>query len=181
MTEKPADNEGLWVRVDVLPTGIYAPVVTYLGDHSWSLVGTAKDYAMKVAWVATCAEHDAAVARLLQERLDASLEGIAAVMVDIREGRGSAEVEVLPGMRLQPGVNSSWKPFVTIHVNGEESYQVDTPALLEHAAEVLKVAAAAGFDAHLRKVLVHNVGLDDMRARAVVASLAEYWPSRNTA
>ena len=172
-------GEGLWVYSDLLPDGRYGPSVSYGADRVWPLDDPLA-YAATVGRVAITAQHDAATARLLYERMEMPLEVVGELLRSMRGAVARPRVEVLPGLSMTPGINPKLKPFITIDVKGTWSSQVDADNLLQHAHAALSTAAAAELDTKLREVLLGPVGLDEERVSAVIAHLSAYWPGRSS-
>lgn len=180
------DPDLLCVRTDLMPTGQYATVVTLGGDHVWHLDRTtALEYAATCVAVATAAEHDTAVMRLLLS-LDLPLPAVAQVLAGLRRHR-PPQVEVLRGLRLMAGVafdgedaDPPVRPFIEIHTPISKG-QMDTPSLRRLAGSVLSSIARVELDTTLFGVLTSgSLGLEHARARAVVAGLGEHWPGRQS-
>lgn len=171
---RPADTDGLWVRTDVMPTGQYGVVVTIGADHVWPLDRSrAQRYAADCITVATFAQHDAAVMGLL---VDGTSMPTAEVLRMLRRTR-PPRLEVLPGLALQPIYGAgSRTPIVQLVLDGELIGELTPRQVIDHAAAALATAAGAELDTRLRQVLLEDVGLDTVRAYAVVAELATYWP-----
>jgi hypothetical protein len=170
------------VRTDLMPTGQYATVVTLGGDHVWHLDrAAALEYAATCVAIATAAEHDTAVMRLLLS-LDLPLPAAAEVLAGLRWHR-SPQVEVLRGLRLMAGVAFDGedavppvRPFIETHTPISKG-QMDTPTLRRHAGGVLSSIAGVELDTTLFGVLTSgSLGLERARARAVVAGLRDHWP-----
>jgi hypothetical protein len=176
------DGGGLWVRSDVLPDGSYGVTVNVGADRAWTLPRrAAEQYAVACHDAAVAAEHDAAVVRLLTAMgMDLPLVG-QFVAKDLRPGRPAERLQVLRGLRYLPGVTAQGLPFVDLELAGDTAGQVSPVELQVHAAAVLACLAAVELDAALFRLLTGRIGLDPGRARQVVGSLGDHWPSPNDA
>lgn len=175
---EPRDGEGLWVRSDVLPDGSYGVVVTFGGDHAWSLdTGTATGYAATLHAVATAAEHDAAMLALLT-MIGVKVDDAALLLRDLRDQRARPQSAVAP-LRFNAAVSqASREPFIQLELDGTAVGQISPEDLREHAGGVLTALAAAELDTNLHRALTAGAGLDPDKARAVITDLCNHWPGR---
>jgi hypothetical protein len=171
------DDEGLWVRSEVMPDGSYGVGLNVGADRSWALNRSqAVDYAVACYTRATEAEHDAAVFGLLTH-IGLPQRAVAALLVDyLRPDRPDDHTPTHP-LRLTVAIGRTLRPFLKMELDGQQVGELTVADLRDHAAAVLNVIAAADLDAALLRVLVGKIGLDDGRARAVVGSLMEHWPT----
>lgn len=172
-TLPPHDHEGLWVRSEVMPDGTYGAALSVDSDRAWALNREV--------------EHDTAVLRLLTSKLGIPDNDAAALLTqDLRPDRPDTHDATAPlcftgaiGRARHPRPDAgAYIPLLMMALDGRQTGQLSPADLREHAAAVLNVLAAADLDAALYRVLLAKVGLDDATARAVVDSLAEYWPPR---
>lgn len=171
---KQEDDEGLWVRSDVMPDGTYVVTVSFDADHVWVLDRAgALRYAVACVAAAQRAEYDAAVFRLTTERLDLDHRTGAAALLSLRLDRPPPDDDATRPLTFAPGVTARGKPFLTILLDGEPAGQLDPPALRSHAMNVLEAPAAADLDAGFLRFLLSS-GLDEPTARAAVGDIANW-------
>lgn len=172
--------EALWVRSEVLPNGTYGVGISVGEDRAWVLTrDQAVAYAVTCFARATEAEHDAAAFTLLRAIGVPQPTAAAVVARDIRPSRPVDHSATEPlRFIVQLGLRAG--PFLRMTLDGRPAGELTPADLRDHAAAVLNCIAAADLDANLRRVLVGQVGLDDERARAVVGSLADHWPTPQT-
>lgn len=170
------DDEGLWVRSEVMPDGSYGVAVNVGADTSWSLNRPqAISYATTCYERATEAEHDAAVFRLFTEKLNMPERAVAQMLVkEIRPDRPTDHTATKP-LEFTVAIGRQG-PFIKMALDGKEAGEMTTSDLRDHAAGVLNTLSAADLDANLYRVLSKTVGLDDNLARTVVGDLQNYWP-----
>lgn len=102
-------DEGLWVRSDRTPGGTYVLSLSLDSDHAWTLTpDQAEQYARACLAATEWAAFDAAVVRLLIERLQLDADTAAAVIVrDLRPDRptlpvGPGPLTFAPGVTVAP-------------------------------------------------------------------------------
>lgn len=175
------DDEGLWVRSEVMPDGTYGVGLNVGADRSWALGrDQAIAYAVACHRKATEAEHDAAVFTLLTHRLGMSESDAADVLkTELHPERPDDPAATAP-LRFTTAIVRNAAPFLRVDVDGREVGDLTPNDLRDHAGNVLHVLAAADLDATLRRVLV-NIGIPTEKARAVIAGLAEHWPEERSA
>lgn len=173
-----ADHTGLWVRSDVLPSGAYGVTINIGDDHAWTLTPDAA-----IAYAATCVrratevEHDAAVISLTTH-IGIPLKHAARLVTDdLRPNRPLDHTATEP-LQILPVLGARTGPHLRLRLRGEPAGEVTPADLIDHAVGVLRVLAAADLDAVLRRTLVGQYGLDEQRARATVATLADHWPEQ---
>lgn len=172
------DDQGLWVRSEVMPDGTYGVGINVGADRSWALDrDQAVAYAVACIARATEVEHDAAVLKLLTslglpEKTSAEL-----IVNDIRPDRADDQKATAP-LAFYPALGRIVGPFLRIQLDGDETGTVTPADLRDHAVAVLQAISAADLDANLRKVLVGPVGLPEHTARAVISDLSNHWPER---
>jgi len=161
------------VRSDVAPDGSYVVAMEFGPDESFILDRQgARDWATSVIAAAAAADYDAAVLRQLSAIEGMEREHTAQIISDLRAERPATRTGPL---ELVPGVsNRDGRGFLTIHLHGKVQGQWELDDALSHALAVVEVEAIVDLDATYRKVLVGLVGLDDLRARNVVAQLEEH-------
>lgn len=179
MTEQP-ETEGFWIRTEPTIDGAtYVVTLSVNEDLSFTLTPTrATAYATKLLTAVAQAEYDAAV---LHQMVSLGLEAevAAQLILDLRGDRVELEAA---GLRFDPGVSArAQHPFIHFIWRGEPIAQMDTPSARRHALHVLEAPAAADLDALYLKVLRGQIGLDEGRARNVVAALADHYPTYSVA
>lgn len=184
VTEEPAEC-GLWVRSELLPTGVYGVGISVGEDRAWVLDRTrAIAYAAACVAAATTAEHDCAVYGLLVDRmgLDESTAG-AFVLQDLLPNRPTANDMATAPVRFVGAIgrrrSGKRERVALLHMHLDEAKVGElTPADLRgHGQAVLTTIAAADLDAALHRSL-RQFGLEDQFARAVVSDLPQHWPAR---
>ncbi|SEF34464.1 hypothetical protein SAMN05421837_107400 [Amycolatopsis pretoriensis] len=188
MTTTPDEDDGLWVRSDVLPDGTYGVAVTVGPDCAFHL-----DRAQALEYAATCmsrateAEHAVAVIRLLTERLKLGEDAAkTVVMRDLRQQLvgdhdTTAPLRLVPaiGRNLNPASPNRFTPIVVIELGGEQLGVLEPDAVRDHGEGVLNTMAGAVLDDRLFRYLTERIDLPADKARAVVAGLSEYLPIDN--
>lgn len=171
------EDDGLWVRSEVMPDGSYGVGLNVGADRSWALNRSqAVDYAVACYTRATEAEHDAAVFGLLTH-IGLPQRTVAELLVkDLRPDRPDDHTATHP-LRFTVAIDRTLRPFLKMELDGREAGELTTGDLRDHAAAVLNVLAAADLDAALLRTLTGTIGLDENRARAVVGSLMDHWPA----
>lgn len=171
------DSDGLWVRSDVMPDGTYGVAINVGADRSWPLNrDRAVAYAVACVTRATEAEHDAAVfAAFKATGMDDRTAGMFVVQ-GIRPDRPDDHSATEP-LRFVGALGLKVGPFIKMELDGQPCGEMTTADLIDHAMGVLKTLAAADLDAALLRTLRGPVGLNEERARAVVGSLAQHWPT----
>lgn len=188
-TTDPDFSEGLWIRSEVTADGSYG-VALKAGPGCSLTLGReqAIAYAVECIARATEAEHDAAVLRLLAERLELPVEVAAEVVVcelrpDRPDGRESTAPLHFASSVVKPGDagpgDPLFVPVVKVALNGEELGKLSPDAVRRHAGGVLDLIAAADLDNRLFRYLTERVGLRERKARAVVYALSEFMPDND--
>jgi hypothetical protein len=194
------DAPGIWVSSWVLPKGRGYGVRLRVGGTTWGLTpDRALAYAAAVIRAAVTAEHDAAVAGLLMNKLAVPDRLVAELFAhDLRPDRPDTDADTGP-LLLRPGVavdehlngSRTFRPFIGLHLadthiesgrpawspRGEKVGQFTPADARQHATAVLDTIAAADLDSALRRLLVGPLGLGEARASAVIADLANHWPA----
>jgi hypothetical protein len=183
----PAEDEGLWVRSDVMPDGSYGVAVSVGADFARTLDrDEAIAYAIACFARATEVEHDTAVLRLLVNRLGLGPKDAGQVVAnDLRPDRPDVHDATEPirfsgmiGRARHPRPDAGeFIPLLGMQLHGKDVGQLTPADLRDHAAAVFNCLSAADLDAALHRVLIGKIGVDDERARAVIGSLAEHWPA----
>lgn len=129
-------------------------------------------YASGVLEAASRADYDAAVFK--QVTALTSLQAARQLVVDLRGDRPPLDDEATYPIALEPGVNRSQEPFLTIRINGEPVGQWGIQDARSHALGVLEAVGRADLDSAYYRTLVGTVGLDENRARQVVADVGNH-------
>lgn len=176
-------NEGLWVRSDVLPTGVYGVSINVGDDRAWTLPpDRAVRYAATCVRRATEAEHDAAVLSFLTAPSKAGLDlpdetAAGLIAHDLRPDRAIDHSETEP-LRFHVAIGArTRKPFLRMELDGNDAGELTPADLRDHAMGVLQTLAAADLDAALVRCMVSTVGTDENRARGMVEALQQHWPA----
>jgi hypothetical protein len=180
------EDEGLWVRSEVMPDGTYGVGLNVGADRSWALSrDRAVAYAVACFARATEVEHDTAVMRLLTGKLGIPAETAGQVIVqDLRPDRPDAHDATKPlrffgqiGRAKHPRPDAGqFVPMLAMELDGKDAGQLTPADLRDHAGAVLRVIAAADLDAALLRALTGTFGLDENRSRNVIDDLANHWP-----
>ena len=171
----PDKGEGLWVNTE--PDGRGGYVTTVSVDQDWSVRldrDAATAYALVCVEAAQRAEYDAAIFGQMTRKLKLEHPVAAKVVVDDLRPDRPPLPDAAPGLRFEPGMNASGKPFMKILLDGADHGQLDPEALRRHALHVLETPVAADLDAGYRRLLVGTIGIDEGRAGAVIEDLANY-------
>jgi hypothetical protein len=178
-----AEDEGLWVRSELLPDGTYGVGISVEADTAFVL-----DREQAVAYAVACfarateADHDTAIMRLLTAEVGVPNEVAAQVVQnDLRPDRpddhATDPLRFIPavGRAKYPRPNAgAFIPILAMQLNGDQVGQLTPADLRDHGGAVLDVLAAADLDAALHRALVGTVGLDDDKARSVVGELSHH-------
>jgi hypothetical protein len=169
------ETDGLWVRSDVAPDGNYIAVVEFSDDESRALDRTAAiRYATTVLAAVAAAEYDAAVVHQMTS-IGMGLDVVGQVLTDLRHKRPSIDDEATWPIVFQPGVSHrDGRGFLTLVKRSEPVGQLELDAARSHALHVLEVIQVAELDRIYHRLLTKLIGVDDQRARAVVADLGEH-------
>lgn len=169
-----------WVTSDLAADGTYI-VSVHIGDRLWPLSREeAHRHAVALVTQAERAERDAALMRLFTGRLSMPehLAG-AFVLKDVRPDR--PEVDEPGPLRLVTGVTPGpeYRPFLTLHLDGEPVGQWSVTDARQHALKVMEVVECVDEDNRLfvamRGLLEAPVGT----IRAVIDDLANYREARD--
>lgn len=137
------------------------------------------DYAYALLDAVQRAEYDSAVARQLS-KVDGVDEAAAMRIVgELRAARPGLQRRATEPMGFTPGVNSEYRPFLVIEIEGEKVGQWTLPDAREHALALIEAVIAAEQDTTYYKVLRGLVGVDEPVARAMIADLGQ-WRDRPT-
>lgn len=168
-------SEAVWIKTEPSVDGsTYVVTIEFDDDHATVLTPrTARDYASAVLEYAQRAEYDGAVVTQLRS-LGVEDQAIMAVVTDLRSDRPPVEGRgILAPMKIEPGVNPHGKGFLKLDLNGNEG-QWEVPEARTHALTVLEAVHAADLDSGYYRALTGLVGLDQGRARQVIADLADH-------
>lgn len=185
---RPDDDTGqsVWCKADRSPFGGYMLTVEYDEDNVLPL-----NRDSLFAYVAAMAE------ALMRAQY---AEGVRRQLVDVLGGRGKRKGKGLPDREVQTAailqvqeIRQEWpdlpafppytiKPIVSfegrcsVQVWKGEQVIVQFAArnVHEHIVHALRVYAAADLDESYRRMLIGTIGLDESRATACVADLANY-------
>jgi hypothetical protein len=173
----PADDDPttLWVTTEAAADGTYIPSIEISDDQSVPLTrDTAIRHAMAVLTASQYAQYDAAVIRQLTDKLDMPLDMAAEAVVSLRADRPPLDEADTAPLVLSPGVSgTSREAFVGVWLGNRQVGQFDAESAAQHANYVLQVTIAADLDGAYHRWL-RTAGIDDNRARAVVADLRDW-------
>lgn len=167
----------LTVMVDRTFDGTYIPVVL-LNDRVLVTLdgGRALPYAAAWADAIARAEFDAAVfAQLTGIGLDEDTAR-ATVAYDLRPRRLPLDEDATLPLRLEPILsNRTKRGRVTAYIGEEEIIQLGAPAVYDHIAKVLPVAATCPLDQDYRQFAITVLEQPEWRADAMVGDLGMRW------
>lgn len=169
------ERAAVWVESDRTQQGIYRATVHPTPDVSMPLgYKQATAYAEAVVLACEYADYDAAViAQLTSAGIPA--EDAAEQVAVLREHRRAVPTDATRPLTFTPIVSySNRRPYVHVHLNGEQLSQWDTDEARGHAMHVLSVAVAASLDQRYYEHLTKRVGLSDEQAAAGVHTLREH-------
>lgn len=170
------EDPGVWVESDVHADGRYG--ITIRAGNVVRGLSQAETTAHALAVVAAAqrAEYDAATLNLLMS-IGIELGPAALSMNELRDARPRIDAEALAPLSIAPGVSAQTrKPFLTVLAGDMDVGQWTVDDARRHALAALEVAEAVELDQALFDWLVSDafVGLDEGRARQVVASIAKH-------
>lgn len=173
-----ADLDKVWVGSAVAPDGRYVVEIDVSDGRAHILpVDAAPAYAATVVATAMVAAYDAAVVRQIRAQAESEMPPLAVgqMIAALRETRAPLTQELLLPLSLVPGVSGrTWKPFLTVLIDGKQVGQWSTKDAYSHALAVLEMAEVVKLDAGYRDFLVETVGLDPDVAMAAVTGLADF-------
>lgn len=185
----PDEDDGLWVRSELMPDGTYGVGLTCGPDRAWSLNrDQAITYAVECFLQATEVEHDTAVMRLLVTTLGSPVDAASTLITRCLLPDRPDHHHVTKPLRFTGAIGKAkhprsdagqFVPLLSIELDGTTVGQLTPADLRDHAAAVLNAIAAADLDVALHRLLVNQVDLDDQRARAVIGDLSNHWPEQN--
>lgn len=169
-------NEGVWVESEVTPDGTYVIGFHCGPDRAWVLNrDDAIRHAVAVATQAERAEYDAAMITVFHGQLGLPLESAVPFLTnDLRADRAAVDdpsaLTVSPGVSLDGGIHG----FLHLHLDGQIVGQWTLADARSYAGDVLQALAAVDNDTVLHRVLVGKVGMDDEKARQIIATLGQH-------
>lgn len=165
----------LWVATEAAADGTYIATLELGDDLSVPLDRDAAiRHAMAVLTADQYAQYDAAAIDQLTGELDFALQDAVGLIVSMRGDRPPLDPADTAPLRLEPGVSlTTRKAFVGIWLGDRQIGQIDSAAAMQHASYVLQVTIAADLDAAYHRWLRAS-GVDDNRARAVVADIRDW-------
>lgn len=172
MNDQPA---ALWVATEAATDGTYIATLELGDDLSVPLNrDTAIRHAMAMITAAQYARYDAAVISQLTGKLDFALPDAAELIAGMRDDRPPLNPDDTAPLRLEPGVAMATRePFIGLWCGQRQIGQLDAPSAEQHASYMLQVTIAADLDGAYHRWL-RTAGIDDNRARAVVADLRDW-------
>ncbi|GAB3224204.1 hypothetical protein GCM10027447_12590 [Glycomyces halotolerans] len=173
MTERDYEN-ATWVESELMPDGSYTVGIHYTPDQSTALgAPLARAYVREVTKAVACAEYGAAVLKQLTT-IGVDDAHAAPTVGDIMGDRW-AGVELPGGARIVPIIaQRDREPYVRIDIGGDPLTQWSPAEAMDHAVNVLLVAATVPLDTDYLKFLRGPLNLPEDKARGLVADLAEH-------
>ncbi|MGH3813433.1 MAG: hypothetical protein ACRDUV_13425, partial [Pseudonocardiaceae bacterium] len=172
-------SDSVWIKSEPTVDGT-AYVVTLEASDDVAVTLT-PERALRYAWgvldAAHRASYDAAVLAQLTSvgRQQLSVETVAQMVIDMREDRPPLDEAATAPLRFEPGVSQAKQhPFLGIYLNGERLGQWAVADAREHAMAVLEAVVVADLDGGYYRALTGLVGLEEPRARNVVADIANH-------
>jgi hypothetical protein len=185
MTTPQREHDGLWVCSQVLSSGHFG-VSVHIGREQWELVGDqVVEYAKACFTLATAADYDVAVFRLLTTRLGLEPALARRVLVgavhwdrpELHQATAPLRFTGVIDRTKHPHPNpGSYVPRLSMSVHGRKLGLISPQDLRIHAAGALEVQAAATMDSAFSASLAEHLGLDKITARGVVQDLQNYLP-----
>lgn len=174
-----AAGTSLWVRSELLPTGVYGVGISVGPDRAWTLTpDRAVAYAVACFARAAEAQHNVALINALCATGITYPDALSMVTHDLSPDRTVDQAATAP-LRLEPAVGrrtgGPLLPLLVLEVDGQRLGEVPVAALAEHAAAVLQVLRIADLDAGVVRAL-RGMGVDEPHARALVDSMGAHWP-----
>jgi hypothetical protein len=145
--------------------------IEFSDDRSIPLTpDSAPRYAMTILQAVARAEYDAAVYRQLHDLIN-NEAAVVGLIRDLRQDRPEIDHAATAPLTVEPGVNRKGQPMLTVSVDGQALGQWTMEGAREHVLTALEVTAVADLDAGYYRALTGSVGIDEGRARAVIADL----------
>lgn len=171
---RPGDDRSTWVVVDRDPLdGHYFPAIVAQG-RTWALADAAR-YATALLDVVEDACHDAAIVRLMMERLQQPQHYAVWFIEELRKDRAPYDDEATAPLRFRPFIGyKSLLPWVTLELDGENLGRWTPDDARGHAAHALAAPRAAELDAAIVRQLRAGFELTEKGAAAMVNDLMEH-------
>lgn len=168
-------SDSVWIKTE--PTFDGSAYVVTLEASDDVAVTLDPDRALRYAWGVLDAAHRAAYDAAVMRQLGSltSQEAAGQIVKELRDDRPSLDSQVTKPMSFEPGVSVfTGEPFLVVIINGKRVGQWSFDDAREHALAVLENVAVADLDGAYYRALVGSVGLDEPRARNVVADIANH-------
>jgi len=133
------------------------------------------DHARGVLAAAHRAAYDAAVVNQLTTKLNLPLNTVATVANLIRDERSRLDPADTDPLRFEPGVDGkTLRPYITVSVGIEPVGQWSVAEADGHARTVLSAVEKANLDTVYHQVLTATMGMDEWRAKNMVADVGTF-------
>lgn len=171
-------EKGLWIITEPTIEGNAFAVVVKVDGRGYALTtDDAFRHARQIFTALAYAEYDAAVLHQMHDRLGEDQTKM--LLHDIQQDRAPYEVKATPPFSYLPAVGTDRKTgktsgVIALEVSGTHWGVMTGEQAREHAIGLIQATSAAELDAAYLRTLRGVVGLDEGRARTVVAELAEH-------
>ena len=181
MTDEPPSESTIWVRTEPTRKGNgYVVVVDVTDDRSLRFTPReALMWCQAVLGAVALAEYDVAVTRQMTSGLGLPLEPVAMLISEIRGDR--PPLPTVRGLEIGYGVardehadGATYRPFITLHLDGEGVAQLTVEQGRHHALAMIEVPIVADLDSAYARALVGIVGIERDQATRAVHDLASY-------
>ena len=169
-------EDSVWIRTEPSVDGkTFMVTVEFTEDRSITLDRQgAFEYAHAILTAVQYAEYDAAVYQQMKSRIPDEQTAMQLV-VDMRAERPEPDFSNYAPFALAPGVSMwSGKAFLRVMLDGKTAGQWELDAAREHAMMAIEALIVADLDNAYLKILKGLVGLEDEKARQVVADLVRF-------
>lgn len=171
---RPGDERATWIIVDRTPDGAYFPAIVTGGDRTWPLEDAA-GYARTLLAVCEDACHDAAIVRLMTERLHQPLDYARWFVMELRQDRPDYDDAPTAPLTFRPMVASkTGLPWVDLQLDGERLGRWTPDAARQHAAYVLAAPHVADLDTAIVRQLRTGFEMSLDAAASLVDDLSNF-------
>lgn len=160
---------GFWVISDLTITGDYVATIQFSDDRSRALDRAgATAYAYTLLGACERADYDAAVVAQMTRKLGMPAENVPDLLRDVRAGRPPLDHAATSPLRFEPGISAKHRPFIAVHLEGEQVGQLSPKQARRHALGLMSTIEAISLDRQYLNFLVETIGIEPERARNVV-------------
>lgn len=171
----PEKEYKIWAMSDLQPDGVYMVTISFSDDDAFTLNDDqAFLYASAIIEIANIAEYEAAILAQLKKATKMKETEAAEFIAKYFRPKRSIPVTGTP-VSLVPGISrQTKKAFLIIRYGNKDIGQWDYADAMDHAHAVLDIIFVARLDNIYHHVMKTQVGVDDGRARVIIADLAKY-------